>query len=1177
MKKRLLSFFALAMMVLAVSAQSWTTPSIKLVTDQVPEKAYIYNVEQKMFLTKGGAWGNHASIKSDVSVAFLYEMQAQQEGGYKLHCSAGANNGMLGRQSVEDVYTDWKAQTDWGLIWDFVAVDGGFHIRTAANDPNYGDEVNTNNDTDYNTYVLGYNPERDDLTNGSGDPMGTHDGIYMVDPTNMEGYSILWAFMTEEDYAVYNAQMALYDKLNKAFEIGYSEAELANYAAQLTSTDTEAIDAATAAVDELIINYAYNHASPENPYDVTGKVQNPTFEGARGAEPAGWIDEFGNMLIQNNKDYHIWDDEAGVESSEFGFQNFSQNWAKDGSIAASNIYQVISDLPQGTYILQADAIATGVNADTPVSGCQLYAESGAAHYGIDIDKNGWTAPGSSLPHRYQLTVTHMGGDLKIGYGFTPGSVKWFGIDNVKLFYAGPVDNPGLMALQSTLEAAQPYLDYYAEDAAHYYSEETKSALESAVSAGESAMGGSSDDCLAAAAAINEVITAVKAEVTAYGKLAKFVEKVGADLAKYPFIDDLGDKYDDYKGAYDDKLASVDEINSWIEGYDAYILNAIKAAMPNATEDSPIEVTGLFANLGFEENVAESKTPTNWTSNSDAFKARANVGEVWNTTFDAYTVLTDLPAGAYRISAHALSRSGSSDENYAAEGANITAEFYANNSATKVKSQHLGASEEQLHSGDADLGGVWAPNSMEGARVYFNVENTPYVNELTTNLLNDGDELRIGFRDNGIDGAVPSNSWTIWSDVRVFYLGESANALYDEMKNVAKRVEEILNASDVEMVAESSKKLNDAMTAADNASTSDSEDKLVGIINQLQDAITYYNNGKSLVNKIMDLVPVYEEVKDTYEAAGSELEKLLDEITDAVAREEFKSNEQIEGWLKALPKARTSHVYAALVTEKGLTPSDEAPIDITPVMTNPSFDEGENTQNGATGWTFDWTNGGGGHIGWNNTTQQEGSHNAYEYWKVSAFDMHQTIAGLPAGYYRISCQGLYRPGNNTPEAASIYAEDPGLARDMAFYVNDKSVRMTCVYDCAQTEAIGADGEASIELNGNTVYMPNTMISAGAYFDLGYYTNTLIVYVNGSDEMTVGLKLDGHVVDANWCVFDNFKIEALGPNSVDGIEAVGQAAQGVAKIFNLNGQQQARLQKGVNIVRKADGKAVKVLVK
>lgn len=1188
MKKRLLSFFAFALTALMVNAQSWAKPEIKLTTDQVPEKAYIYNVESNKFLTKGGAWGNHASVKSDASVAFLYEMQAQgEENTYKLHCSAAANNGMLGRQSIEDVYTDWKAQADWGLTWEFISTEGGFIVRTAASDPQYGANKYTDDDpVNYGLYILGYNPERDDLTNGSGDPMGTHDGIYMVDPTNADGYGCTWVFMTEDDYAVYSVQMSLYNKLEEALEVGFTEAELNSYAALLNSTDVEAIKAAIAEVDGKILNYAYDHATPENPFDVTAKIVNPTFEGAKGAVAAGWTDVFGNMLIQNNKAYHIWDDDLGAESDQYGFQNFVQNWtsSNDVSCGASHIYQTLTELPQGTYILQADAIATSASASLVISGAELYATSGAARYAMALDKNAYGAEGSSLPHRYELFVTHMGGDLTIGLELSAdGYAKWFGADNFKLFYAGPVDNPGLVALTSAIAAAEPYVDEYAEEDKYYYSEETKDELEKLLDASEGLT--ESEACLTAAGKINDMLKTVKAEVAAYGNLAKFVQQVGGDLSKYPFIDDLGDKYDDYKGAYEDKKATVEQINEWISAYPDYIVNGIKAAMPSATEENPIEVTGLFKNLGFEENTTESATPTNWESNASAFKARANVAEVWNVAFDAHTTLEGLPAGAYRITAHALSRSGSSVENYNAfleTGMSpVSSEMYANNSVVKVQSQHVGATEEQLYTNDVNLtddetNPLWAPNSMEGARAYFNVEATPYVAEVTANLVNDNDPLVIGFRDNGVDGTVAGNSWTIWSDVRVYYIGVSKNELYNEMVAIAQSTYDM---EDNCLVVKGCDTLSDARNAADKLSSSSSEEEITNAINNLADAIKYYNDGKALVNEVINLSTsgVYDEVINNYSVTGgSELSKILDEMNDAIADEEFESNEQIEGWLKSLPGARTAHIFAAVVTEQGLTPSEEEPADVTDVMVNPKFDQGTNNKSGATGWTFDWK---ADHIGWNNETQQSGSDYAYEYWKATVFDMNQTIVGLPEGFYRVSCQALYRPGNNTDEVAAIYAADPDNARDMAFYANSNSVRVTSVYDYAQAEAAGVDGEGSCTLNGETVYIPNTMISAAGYFQLGFYTNTIIVKVEKDEDLKIGLKLDGNVVDANWCVFDNFKIEALGktaPTAIEGVEADAIMAGKVA-IFSINGQQQSRLQKGVNIVRKADGKVVKLLVK
>lgn len=1167
MKKRLLSFFAFVLMALALNAQSWTEPALKLTTDVVPEKAYIYNVEQGKFLTKGGAWGTHASIKADVTSAFLYEIQDQGEGAYVLYCAAAANTGKLGRNSIEDVYTDFKSG-EWATTWEFVKAGNYFQIRTAANDPYYGANKYTDDDpANYGLYLLGWNADREDLTNGNGDPMGTNDGVYMVDPMDAMEWSVDWAFMTEEDYVLYSAQSKLYVALNKALESGYTEGELAEFANLLTSTDVDVLNAATAEVDKLILNYAYNHATPNNPYEVTSKINNPTFEGARDAEPAGWIDEFGNMKIQNNKAYHIWDDETNTETEEYGLDNFSQNWTSGACITESNIYQIVTDLPQGTYILQADAIGTTGTADTPVSGAELYAESGAVHYSAAIDKNIYGAEGSGLPRRYQLMVTHMGGDMKIGFGFTPGHVKWFAVDNFRLFYAGPVDNPGLVALAGTVEAAQPYLDFYAEEPAYYYSEATKDALEAELAIAERVKGDSSDACQAEATKLNEILSTIKAEVSAYGKLAKFVEKVTLDVANYPFIEDLGDKLDEYKGAYEDKTATVEQINQWMEGYDEYIKNGILAALPSASEESPVEVTGLFQNLGFEENTTESANPTNWVSDASAFKARANTAEVWNVAFDAHTTLADLPAGAYRITAHALSRSGASTDNYAAEGANVTGEMYANGASVKVKSQHLGAGAEKLFDNDVNLtedeeNPLWAPNSMEGARVYFNVENTPYVSEVTANLVKDGDPLVIGFRDQGIDGVVAGNSWTIWSDVRVYYIGVSANALYAEMQNIAAKVGELINGT--QMVTAAEKKLVAAYDAAEKATEKDSQETIVAIINQLNEAIQYYNAGHGLVDQIMAAVDLYEEILNTYDASGTELAKLLDEIGTAVIEEVFESNEQIEGWLAALPAARTAHIFAAAVTEN---PSEDNPADVTDVITNASFET-----NNSTGWTVSNT---GGSVG-GSEAQRTGS-TAYEVWNASAFDIHQTIVGLPEGYYTISAKALFRNGNNSDDLAAQYFADPAAVDALAkFYANSDSVAIKSVYADAQAEDPAIEGQGSYVYDGQTYFTPNTMISFEGYaMDKDLYTNALTVYLDGKTDLTVGLCIEGAAAYA-WLPFDEFKLLYLGSKSPTAIQSVS-AVKGMNQIFSISGQQQSRLQKGVNIVRKQDGSVVKLMVK
>lgn len=1190
--KKLLPLFSLALVSAGVQAGNWTEPTLNYSTDEVPDAAYIYNVEQGKFLTKGGAWGTHAAI-ADASRAFLYEiqLQGQEEDGtniYQLHCAAAANTGLLGRSTEIDLYTDTKSGAAWDITWIFVKdpVSGCYRIMTNPSATIYGME---SSEGVYAAYQLGWNPNGEDLTNGNGAPMGTNEGVYMVDPTDAEGWSLDWGFVTPDDYAVYAANKTLYDELNAAEEMGYTEAELAEYAALLASTTAtiDDINAAVEALKALELNYAYDHATPENPYDVTSKIVNPTFDGAVNTEAAGWVDEFGNMKIQNNKAYGGWDDETGSETTEKQFSNFVQNWTSSNTdpIAPSNIYQVINDLPQGTYILEAWCIATSGSASLEVSGCELYAESGVAHFAAEVN-NPYGSEGSSLPHKYQVLITHQGGDLKIGYGFTPGYVKWFGMDNVKLYYAGPVDNPGLVALTSTYEMAKNYLD---EDK-YYYSQALYDALDSELETAEDLLGGgSSDDCLNEVNVISELLTQIKADVSAYTTLKTLLATMQSDTDVYTNcgMEDLADKiadlFDVYNGAYEDKKATQEQIAEWTAAYKPMIQEGIKAAMANATEESPVDITGLFDNMGFEQNTAESASPAGWTCSASAFKARANTAEVWNTSFDAYRVFENLPAGAYRLTAKALSRNGSSQENFDGHPG-ITAQFYAGDAAVTIADQALGAVPQMVHSNDVNVGTeespVFLPNSMEGAHARFIAEDCPYINEVTTVIFNDGDPLRVGFRDNGVDGVVTGNSWTIWTDLRIQFLGQSNAAIFGLIEPLVQQATAMQDK--VGMVAEADKKLNEAISASENVTPASSEEDLNAVIDQLKAAIEYANTSLKLIDELMVQNEVYTAKLETLESSDTKFPTMMEEIGGAISDEEFESNEQIEQWLQMLASAWTKYVQF-----DHLGATKEAPEDVTPVIINPNFDEGTNDTNGATGWTFDVTTGSGGHIGYNTTAQQEGSGMAFEYWKVTAFDMSQTISGLAEGYYRLSCNALYRAGNNTPEVAAAYLADPAAARAMSLYANEEKKTVASIYDCAQPEATGADGEGSTTLGESTVWIPNTMISAGAYFnDLDLYKNELFVFVKEGEPLKIGLALTGDAADNNWCVFDNFKLEYFGngeENAPDAIQGVGTSAAQIAttRIYNVDGQQISRLQKGVNIIKTtlADGsvRVNKVLVR
>ncbi len=1168
MKKNLLLFCTMMLSAVGAWAQSWVEPSLQYYNDAVPEKAAIYNVAQKQFLTKGGAWGTHAAL-GDAGKAFVYDIEAQQEDGvYKLHCSAAANTGYLGRNSTKDVYTDYKSG-DWGLLWEFVKLESGnYNIKTAASDPVYGSnkaifEGEYDPDADLGgRYLLGWSENEQDLTNGNGDPMGTNVGCYMFDMEDAAnaGVSIEWCFVTADAFTLYDAQSALYNKLNEAFEMGYTEAELAAAASVLTGTDVEMLNAAVKDVEQLILEYGYNHATPDNPYDVSSVILNAALNGTKGQKPADWICT-DNALIQNNKIYPDYDN-----TDANAFNNFVQDWTSSNntSINAADIHQVIADLPQGTYRLTAYCIATSGSADLIPNGAELYAESGVIHYSTPVSMpNG--AEGSGSPHLTTVEITHFGGDLTIGYGFTPGYTKWWGVDNFKLYYCGPVANPGLLALTSTYAAAQEYAENYeGEDA--YFTAATYSALTSELKEADGIMAGAdSEECQEEAAKLNALMNTIKAEMAAYEKLYTLVEKVKADVSAYETsVPSLGETLsgmlDQYLGAYEDREASVEDIESWIAGYNDVIVSGIKEAMSTASVEKPIEITALFPNMGYEENTAESAAPNGWTCEAGAFKARANTAEVWQASFNCYRILEGLPAGAYKLTAKALSRLGGSDENYLnyVPGENRQmSRLYLNTNEVPVADQAEGATPEQRYSNDMNVGTedepLWVPNSMEGARVYFNVEEL-YNNEVIGVSLEDGAPITIGIKH---EGDVPGNSWTIWSDFHVYYMGVSNNALYDTMVALAEQARQKAGDS---MTDEGEDKLNKAVDASERLNVTSSADDITAVINSLNDALAYDAATIPLFEKLMSMVSEMDgkvsslDVESDYQG----LSDMLDEAGVAVMDEHANSNEQIESWLSLLPIELTKFVQDPVLT----TASEANPGDITPVLSNPDFTGV--TKNNCPGWIFTYE---ADHIGPNNDAQA--ASNACEFWKAASFDMHQDIVGLAEGYYRLTMNGFYRAGNADPNIAA-YTENPDSCRDMSLYANNASVLLKNILDDCSEEAI-ADAPEYV-LGEKTVYAPNTMLQGAAFFEEGKYQNTLEFHLDKDQVLTLGLKLTGKVVDANWCMYDNFQLFYLGTTCPTAVESIASGTvSGNGQLYDLQGRKVAKAQKGLYI---QNGKVVLV---
>ena len=139
-------------------------------------------------------------------------------------------------------------------------------------------------------------------------------------------------------------------------------------------------------------------------------------------------------------------------------------------------------------------------------------------------------------------------------------------------------------------------------------------------------------------------------------------------------------------------------------------------------------------------------------------------------------------------------------------------------------------------------------------------------------------------------------------------------------------------------------------------------------------------------------------------------------------------EEIDGYNVELNKAYTKMVSGIIDFS---TATKDAPVDATSLIINPGFQTqtfDENTQqwkdvSSAEGWT---ATGGNATSGLN-----------YEIYNDSC-EIHQMLYNMPAGYYRIVYDGLYRAGDITPAALSRRDGEEPLNAEV--FLDGKEIQM-----------------------------------------------------------------------------------------------------------------------------------------
>lgn len=185
----------------------------------------------------------------------------------------------------------------------------------------------------------------------------------------------------------------------------------------------------------------------------------------------------------------------------------------------------------------------------------------------------------------------------------------------------------------------------------------------------------------------------------------------------------------------------------------------------------VDMTALLVNPDFREGA------NGWTTSQGFTQANGYVAEYWNTNFDFYQTLDNMPKGEYEVTVQSFYRSGSIDEALSSHNdgtESLNAIFYANGQAVPVMSIY----DESVTDYSQDP--YTYPDNVTAANEAFNY-NGSYTNRLTLTLDEPG-SITIGIRK---DTYIYSD-WCIFDNFTLKYLGEKTGISdigIDNKKNV----------------------------------------------------------------------------------------------------------------------------------------------------------------------------------------------------------------------------------------------------------------------------------------------------------------------------------------------------------------------------------------------------------
>jgi hypothetical protein len=265
------------------------------------------------------------------------------------------------------------------------------------------------------------------------------------------------------------------------------------------------------------------------------------------------------------------------------------------------------------------------------------------------------------------------------------------------------------------------------------------------------------------------------------------------------------------------------------------------------------------------------------------------------------------------------------------------------------------------------------------------------------------------------------------------------------------------------------------------------------------------------------------VSNNNATANAELKGVITTQFNNLANAPVDTKEQVVVLINVTIPTATATLKAAMEQYvRTAEPVNDECFDLTFMIVNPHFTEGEGVTAIPTGWTLE-----SGTI----TEHRLATHNFEAYHMP--FNLSQTIPNLPKGTYKVTLQGFVRHDGDDKDKTNLYC---GIVNQQFKDIKDEYSTTPIFYEpmegtwCPLWNSVEINYDQSYELGDETVYEPFGMTGSYYWFQetnpmtgQPFYTNEVQTLVPTDGDLKIGFKCE---TNTDWVIWDNFHLYYYG---------------------------------------------------